>query len=648
MQRDDDIKKGKCVANMMIPVPRMLYDAFEHVHAAGTKEETFEAFVSQWGGLEPEHFVQALKHGSGDDRIVSFFALPAMEYPHSTELLTPFLESPSQQERCASAYCLAKIDAKSVASYLEAWVLECCSFERRKEVDQQGGGVWWEMHWCCAYLLDVIPRLSAINIPSLIPLLRSAFQSLLRIEKELDFFFFEWHAYDALAHALGEHGAFSALADIDMPLPHREMMMINMAFGFLQIEESKGTRFSDYLNNDKTVRQQVGALLQQHFGLSVEEQEQVTDWLHFSKNAKARERWYAKKGATDWDAIDWDEEWEEEEQEEKEPIVPGVLVSYKGPQPDLSRTIGDLAPLTWSPDGTRIVSGGADATAQVWDAFTGQPLLVFQDHTASVNAVAWSPDGQFIATGGSDSLVYVWNAVTGTIVTDYRGHQGWIYRGLAWSPDGTHIVSASWDKTVQVWEAMTGKHLLTYRNHPSVVNCVAWSPDGQHIVSGGGYPDASIQVWDARTGDVRLIYREHQTDKEKIRPVPATFDDHEEELARGPSGVYSVAWSPDGQLIASAGLRWLGRVWDATTGQTVMRADQMWGPMIWSHDETAIISNHDGELEQRNARTGIALVRYDVGTGQTCALALSPDGNRLAGDISWGTINVWDISTENL
>jgi serine/threonine protein kinase len=67
--------------------------------------------------------------------------------------------------------------------------------------------------------------------------------------------------------------------------------------------------------------------------------------------------------------------------------------------------------VAWSPDGTRIASGGRDKTVQVWDAVTGHAMFTYHDHSSWVYTVAWSPDGTRIASAGNDGTVQVWQAV---------------------------------------------------------------------------------------------------------------------------------------------------------------------------------------------------------------------------------------------
>jgi hypothetical protein len=104
--------------------------------------------------------------------------------------------------------------------------------------------------------------------------------------------------------------------------------------------------------------------------------------------------------------------------------APGLLIA---PLPDGGRQaasgVSPLCPLTghpgqvwavaWSPDGTRLLTGGGDDGVRVWDAATAEPLHQLTGHTGGVRAVAWSPDGTRLLTGGGDGTVRVWDATSG-------------------------------------------------------------------------------------------------------------------------------------------------------------------------------------------------------------------------------------------
>ena len=54
---------------------------------------------------------------------------------------------------------------------------------------------------------------------------------------------------------------------------------------------------------------------------------------------------------------------------------------------------------SFSPDGSRIVTGSGDKTAKVWDAQSGAEVLTLKGHTGAVTSASFSPDGSRIVTG---------------------------------------------------------------------------------------------------------------------------------------------------------------------------------------------------------------------------------------------------------
>src|SRR5579863_5393770 len=73
----------------------------------------------------------------------------------------------------------------------------------------------------------------------------------------------------------------------------------------------------------------------------------------------------------------------------------------------------DVSSVAFSPDGARIISGGFDKTARVWDVQTSREILTLQGHTQPVSSVAFSSDGKRIVTGSNDNTGRVWDAQTG-------------------------------------------------------------------------------------------------------------------------------------------------------------------------------------------------------------------------------------------
>ena len=86
----------------------------------------------------------------------------------------------------------------------------------------------------------------------------------------------------------------------------------------------------------------------------------------------------------------------------------------------------------------------------------------------------FSPDGKRIVSGGADQMVKVWDAEGRDLLT-LSGHKALVW-GVAYSPDGTRIVSGSFDKTVRLWDANTGRELRMLTGHVQTVTGVAFGP----------------------------------------------------------------------------------------------------------------------------------------------------------------------------
>ncbi|HEY7356323.1 MAG TPA: serine/threonine-protein kinase [Ktedonobacterales bacterium] len=155
---------------------------------------------------------------------------------------------------------------------------------------------------------------------------------------------------------------------------------------------------------------------------------------------------------------------------------------------------GAIAALDWSPDGTRIASGGADRTIRLWDK-AGRALRAWQAHgRGGVSALAWSPDGSMLASGGADHQVMLWDAANNANVLSIEAHHDEI-RHLAWSADGRLIASVAGKKDLRVclWNALNGQRVAALGGHTREVIGLLWSADATWLATASA--DRRLRFW---------------------------------------------------------------------------------------------------------------------------------------------------------
>lgn len=278
-----------------------------------------------------------------------------------------------------------------------------------------------------------------------------------------------------------------------------------------------------------------------------------------------------------------------------------------------SHALQTLFSPVWSPDGTAIATVDLSKTGglviSVLNATTGDPVTALttaaSTRSESLSCLKWSPDGAHLATTSSAKKVQIWHFSTSTsigLMTNRKMPSDG--RNVEWSPDGRLLASfGGRQELVGIWNT-TGDHWISVRGRHSIVTSVAWTPDGNRIAA--GY--RSILVWNVRnnkceqtlTGDSVVYSADNDWDlflfQNQMRPgqMMRVFDISKKECVTVLTGhsddVLSLAWSPDGHLIASASTDGTVRIWSTSSSECV---DILWGneafqEVAWSRDGTKV------------------------------------------------------------
>jgi WD40 repeat protein len=280
--------------------------------------------------------------------------------------------------------------------------------------------------------------------------------------------------------------------------------------------------------------------------------------------------------------------------------------------------------LTFSGDGARLLARDAVGVYRLFRCDTGA-LLLERALPDPALAAAPSPDLREVASVTRDWDVVVTELATGRVL--WRQSPDGIH-SLAYSPDGTHLAASSPGR-LQVFDRVRGVPILESRwetGSSTFESALAFSPAGDLVAVGDHRGAAIIEV----PGRKRL--QDLGVPRETVRTL---FPDVDEPRL--------LAFSPDGRSLA------------AVTGCEVSGHDLLgektsfdWpcegaGPGSFSPDGRVFAVARGKGIGFLAPGKGLAGPRLGHRQPVT-ALALSPDGSRLATGTRDGSVLAWDLA----
>jgi len=264
--------------------------------------------------------------------------------------------------------------------------------------------------------------------------------------------------------------------------------------------------------------------------------------------------------------------------------------------------------LAFSPDGRHLAFAGHDGRIRLWSSNGGQELLVING-AVQVEVVALGEgSGQLLACAGQNGAVgevHVWDLDANEIKHTFRDHKHNIH-ALCFSPPGGEgqgvrggrwLASGGEDMVIRVYDlSHPASAPLTLSGHSGRVLGLAFHPE-KHILASAS-DDDTIRLWDIKPP----------------HPFPSPPGGEGQEVRGGrllhvlkghENSVLSVAFSPNGQYLASGSFDKTVRIWEWELG------------------------------------TSFALTGH---SGSTNMVAFSPDGRQVASASTDKSIRIWSLS----
>ena len=310
---------------------------------------------------------------------------------------------------------------------------------------------------------------------------------------------------------------------------------------------------------------------------------------------------------------------------------------------------------------------------------TNEVLAVLTGHTDTIEAVVFSPDNTVIATASFDRTARLWDAATGQqlrILSGEQGHKGQVL-AVDFSPDGEFLATGGADNVARVWQSglsfpspafaavasvagpaagfqFVGEFLAplerrTRRMALASANPIKSFPHPNLVDAVAYSPNGQWLATGCHDGKLRIW---DIAKGMSVKEIEAHVQKSPQQVQHP---IYAVTWTPDGQQIYTASFDKTIKLWNVVSGQLIREFKAAPEPVplapkkdmpkkeaeAKAKDPGSAQADPSKNGQQASQTSAVSLGHRD----QVFSLALSPDGKFLVSGSSDRTIKLWDTTT---
>jgi WD40 repeat protein len=288
------------------------------------------------------------------------------------------------------------------------------------------------------------------------------------------------------------------------------------------------------------------------------------------------------------------------------------------------RHTGGIWSVALNPDGSLLVTTEYGAV-HLWNAKTGEEIERFPKKAIRGEFVTFSPDGTVLLTGNRKGLIQQWEVSSGQLIQEFEETFKDDFLLGTFSPggsvlalSGSMLVFPKKPETAVLLDVATGHEILRL-DKQKAIHGIDVSPDGK-LAAVAGTEMGPICLWDTATGKLHRELHGHK------------------------NGALWVKFSPNGKLLAGASWRGDLRIWDVSSGKDILKCPEGGEICDFSPDSRILAVSRDGEICLLDVENGRVLRKLEGHNEKIGTVAWSANGRLLAGGID-NTVRLWDGRT---